>query len=63
MEAKLLADIGMEFLKLALRAMARGKKEVPPEEIEDARQRAKDSRNNLYGAIEEHEKEKKSREN
>lgn len=54
MDATTVAAIGMETLQLALRAMERGA-EVSEEELEAARRRGRESRVNLYDAIEDHE--------
>ncbi len=57
METKVLMQIGLEFIQVAVQAYMRGQREVAPEDIEQAKQRAKRSRGAFQDAVADHEAE------
>lgn len=51
MDAVILARIGMEFINVAMRFMLRGERDVPPEEVEQAKSRGKRARDDMYESL------------
>jgi len=56
-DVTVLVALGAELLKLGIQTLGRGQRKASEADVQAARRRAQDSRNNLYDAINDHESE------